>query len=235
MALSITPALLHPKRFLNHKGKFLPNNKGHGGPRTSATKRGETQKRGCLCGFLVKRLYMFPDVAQLSFSKENHVNKDGWIVHGSAVNGDKGRFVSHLSQDMVDFVQKQLRLGLSVSQIMMKHKRYVKDIMDTTGELSRDIFILEDDVRNMAGKLALESYKRHVNDAKSVRMWVAENHDSVFFIQDENNTVTGGLTGTNMPFTLGIQTKWQRQMMSKHGHMKGVAIDATFGTNENKV
>jgi hypothetical protein len=38
-----------------------------------------------------------------------------------------------------------------------------------------------------------------------------------------------------MPFTLGIQTTWQREMMGKFGHEGGVSIDATFGTNENKV
>lgn len=39
----------------------------------------------------------------------------------------------------------------------------------------------------------------------------------------------------DMSFTLGIQTKWQRDMMLRHMHMKGVAIDPTFGTNEYKV
>jgi hypothetical protein len=38
-----------------------------------------------------------------------------------------------------------------------------------------------------------------------------------------------------MPFTLGIQTPWQREMMIKHGHQEGVVVDATFGTNEKKV
>lgn len=39
----------------------------------------------------------------------------------------------------------------------------------------------------------------------------------------------------DMPFTLDIQTEWQKDIMSRHMHMKGVAIDPTFGTNENKV
>jgi hypothetical protein len=46
--------------------------------------------------------------------------------------------------------------------------------------------------------------------------------------------VDGGLTGQNMPFILGIQTPWQREMI-EHGHQGDVAIDATFGKNEKKV
>lgn len=82
---------------------------------------------------------------------------------------------------MVDFVQEQLRVGLFVSRIMMKHKCWVKEVMDTNGEISRDIFISEEDVWNMARKFAMESHKRHVNDAK---MFILdfENHDNVFFI-----------------------------------------------------
>jgi hypothetical protein len=44
----------------------------------------------------------------------------------------------------------------------------------------------------------------------------------------------GGLIGKNMPFILCIQTPWWREMMIEHGHQGGVAIDATFGTNEKK-
>jgi hypothetical protein len=47
--------------------------------------------------------------------------------------------------------------------------------------------------------------------------------------------VDGGLSNQNMPFTLGIQTPWQREMMIERGHQGGVKVDATFGTNEKKV
>jgi hypothetical protein len=39
------------------------------------------------------------------------------------------------------------------------------------------------------------------------------------------------LTRQNMPFTLGIQTPWQKEMMIEHGHQGSVVVDATFGTN----
>jgi hypothetical protein len=37
-----------------------------------------------------------------------------------------------------------------------------------------------------------------------------------------------------MPFTIGIQTQWQREMMLQCFHESGVSIGATFGTNDEK-
>jgi len=38
----------------------------------------------------------------------------------------------------------------------------------------------------------------------------------------------GGLIGQNMPFILGIQIPWQKEMIIEHWHQGGVVIDATF-------
>jgi hypothetical protein len=56
----------------------------------------------------------------------------------------------------------------------------------------------------------------------------------MFYYQEIEVEVDGGLTRQNMPFTLGIQTPWQREMMIEYGHQRSVAVDATFGTNEKK-
>ena len=37
-----------------------------------------------------------------------------------------------------------------------------------------------------------------------------------------------------MPSALGIQSQWQCEMILKHGHRKGVTIDAMFGTHKFK-
>jgi hypothetical protein len=37
-----------------------------------------------------------------------------------------------------------------------------------------------------------------------------------------------------MPFTIGRQTLGDNEQMLYHGHMKGVSIDATFGTNDER-
>jgi hypothetical protein len=80
----------------------------------------------------------------------------------------------------------------------------------------------------MVGKLAKETYKKHKNDAQSVQMWVIENKDKVFFYQKSGLQVHGGLQGSNMPFTIGIQTDWQREMMLRCGHMKMVCLLMPF-------
>jgi hypothetical protein len=65
--------------------------------------------------------------------------------------------------------------------------------------------------------------------------WVQQNTNLKFYYQKNRVEVDGGLSKQNMPFTLGIQTPWQREMMIEHGHQGGVKVDATFGTNEKKV
>jgi hypothetical protein len=62
-----------------------------------------------------------------------------------------------------------------------------------------------------------------------------QNTNLVFYYQEIKVEVDGGLTRQNMPFILGIQTPWQREMMIEHGHQGHVAINKTFGTNEKKV
>ena len=37
------------------------------------------------------------------------------------------------------------------------------------------------------------------------------------------------------PFTIGMQTEWQLEMMAKSGHISALFIDATFGTSQTRV
>lgn len=136
---------------------------------------------------------------------------------------------------MVQWVQEQLRLGLGVSHIMMKHKHCVKEIMNMTQELRRVIFIFDDDVQNIYGKLVEETYKMYANDAENVRMCASDNNDNAFFVQDHINSVVGGLTCGTCPLHWTFKLNGKKDMMSRHMHMKGITIDPTFGTNENKV
>ena len=109
------------------------------------------------------------------------------------------------------------------------------EVCERGEELTRDLFISEQDIRNVAGRLAIETYKRDNNDAKFVRMWVQEHPELVFYYKESGLHVPGAITRDNIPFTIGIQTSWQQDMMLKHGHKKAISIDATFATNENKV
>jgi hypothetical protein len=40
--------------------------------------------------------------------------------------GDKSTYVAHLLEEIKDFVMKQLRLGVSMSQIIEIHRHHVK-------------------------------------------------------------------------------------------------------------
>ena len=231
----VTNEMYHKKRKLDVKGKFIPTGKGHTGPLTSARMRGSGQRRGCQCGFVVKRLYLEPTVAEITYHQMKHVNLSGFFCHGSTKPGHKSRFSSHLSPQVRDFIMNHLRLGLSVPQIMGKHRERFMEVCNRGEELTRDLFISEQDIRNIVGRLAIETYKRDDNDAKSVRMWVQKHPDLVFYYKESGLHVRGAITRDNIPFTIGIQTSWQQDMMLKHGHKKAVSIDATFATNENKV
>ena len=231
----VTNDMYHVKRKLDLKGKFIPNGKGHTGPRTSARMRGSGQRRGCQCSFVVKRLYLQPAVAEITYHQMQHVNLKGVFCHGATKTGHKSRYSSHLSADVREFIMSHLRLGLSIPQIMAKHRKRFMEVCERGEELTRDLFISEQDIRNVAGRLAIETYKRDNNDAKSVRMWVQENPFLVFYYKESGVHVRGAITRDNIPFTIGIQTAWQQDMMLKHGHKKAVSMDATFATNENKV
>jgi hypothetical protein len=51
-------------------------------------------------------------------------------------------------------------------------------------------------------------------------MLVEANHESVFYYKKTTKEdVPRELNGDNLPFTIGIQIKWQRKKMLKHGHM----------------
>jgi hypothetical protein len=149
--------------------------------------------------------------------------------------GDRSTFAARLSKQIKDFVMEQLKLGLTMFQIMAKHKQHVKNIMLGTCELNKNMFLIEQDVKVLFGKVVQETYQLQKNDVKNVHMWVQQNTNSVFYYQETRVEVDGGLTRQNMSFIMGIQTPWQREVMIEHGHQEGVAIDATFGTNEKKV
>jgi hypothetical protein len=97
--------------------------------------------------------------------------------------------------------------------------------------MTKDTFLCEQNIRNITGKLAKETYKKHENDANNVRMWCGLKRTPTFYFIIKSFEVGGELSSTNISFTIGIQTLWQPTMMQQHGHQSVVTIDATFGTN----
>jgi hypothetical protein len=93
------------------------------------------------------------------------VNKDGFIAHECVKSGLRLAFYVHVSEETRVFVLKHLRFELSIYQMMNKHKWKVKKMMENNGKLSRNLFLNEQDICNLARKLAKETYKKHENDA----------------------------------------------------------------------
>jgi hypothetical protein len=174
-------------------------NQGHKGPQTSMKKRGNSHKKGC-CSFIMKRFYLCPTFVEVCYATFEHISKLGIVVHGSVKFGYMPTFSADVSEETRAFVLENLRLGLSIYQVTNKHKSRVKEIMENNKDLSRDLFLCEQDIHNMVGKLAKGMYKKHENDAKSVQMWVFKNKDNVFLYQESKVEVEGTLQGCNMPF-----------------------------------
>ncbi len=51
----------------------------------------------------------------------------------------------------------------------------------------------------------------------------------MLFFQD-----VGEINGTQIPFTIGIQTSTQCESMLSYGHNDAISMDATFGINDMK-
>jgi hypothetical protein len=47
-----------------------------------------------------------------------------------------------------------------------------------------------------------------MRDANSVRMWAWKNPNFLFYYQESGSKVGGELSGSNIPFTIGIQIPW---------------------------
>lgn len=218
------------------KGKPIRSGKGCTGPRVTEAKEGGSIKRGCRCRFHVKKYYFLPHIGEITYNETEHVNSLGMVTHDKDNIGQKTRFRKHISNEIRDFVRNLYLAGVPVSQIHSLHCAAILKARDE-GNLvpSRDCFLSEDDIRNMAGILQKDVYMKNPNDAESVRMWVKENPNLVFYYQETGQKVPGSLLADNMPFVDGIQTAYQYDQMLKHGHSNAVAIDATFGTNDKKV
>jgi len=73
------------------------------------------------------------------------------------------------------------------------------------------------------------SWRLHTNPVISIRSWALQHPKDVFFFQD-----VGEINGTQVPFTIGIQTPTQCESMLSYGRNGAISIDATFGTNDMK-
>jgi hypothetical protein len=62
-----------------------------------------------------------------------------------------------------------------------------------------------------------------------------ENLKSIFYYVEHAFLDFNISNQDHTPFTLGIQTMWQCEMMMKYGQGNSIAFDTIFGTNQGKV
>jgi hypothetical protein len=79
-------------------------------------------------------------------------------------------------------------------------------------------------IRNIKKEVGL-----HTNPAISIWSCALQHSEDVFFLQD-----VGEINGTQVPFTIGIQTPTQCESMLSYGHNGAISMDGTFGTNDMK-
>lgn len=234
--LAVTPEMVPKPQKYNNKGKQIYSGKGSTGPRITEAKEGGSIKVGCRCRFHIKTYFFLPHVAEITYNQTQHVNAYGITTHSKDNAGSKFRYRKNISSEIRVFVRNLYLAGVPISKIHQMHcEAILKARDDGTLVPSRDCFLSELDIRNMAGVLQRDTYMKDPNDAESVRMWVRDNLESIFFFQESGARVNGLLTAENMPFVIGIQTPYQFRMMNKHGHRGAISLDATFGTNDKKV
>ncbi|MCO5554535.1 hypothetical protein L7F22_008065 [Adiantum nelumboides] len=185
---------------------------------------------GCQCHFVVNQLYLFPEVARISYIQFQHIDGADNICHGKFYEGplNKLKFAPWLSTQMKEWICSMLHKGFTPQQVFAQHIQSAERgsmLRNTDG--TRDVFLTMRDVLNIACTMENASLHTHHDDAISVRNWVIDNPTNVFSYQAMNEN-------KGEAFILGIQTRWQLEMLSKYGHNSLLAMDATFGTNKYK-
>jgi hypothetical protein len=69
-----------------------------------------------------KEILLHLTVAKAFYAIFQHVNKLGLVVHDNVKSSDKLAFSAHVSKETRSFVLETFHLGLSIYQVMNKHK-----------------------------------------------------------------------------------------------------------------
>lgn len=203
--------------------------------RIGKTLAGNSVKRGCQRCFIAKKPYLDHSLCLLIYENAEHLNAAGEHCHGTMVGGFRYALGAGISDEMKQRIAQMHAYGLSPAQIMQQHTKEVREMAASNGLVTRDTFLLPSDVRNICRKRAEDLWEKHPSDPISVRMWATENPDSVFYYQEHSLIDLNSQTQDDSPFTIGIQTEWQLEMMAKFGHNSALSIDATFGTSQTRV
>ena len=144
----------------------------------------------------------------------------------------------------------QLLDGHSSQQIMAKHAKSALPRIEN-GTADRDCFLDSQTIRNIDAKHAKLTWKRHVNEAQSVRLFYQEHSEHIFIYKEERSSqpqqsgiqqadnndqpASSAEHQVSQRFVLGWTTPAMLANMVKYGNGNVVLLDATFGTNHMKM
>jgi hypothetical protein len=137
-------------------------------PRIGQKAAGMSMKRGCQRHFLAKQNYMDTILCHLVYKVTEHVNCHGEQCHGLMVAGFKHSMGSLLSENMKQKLGSMLDMGLTSTQVMIQHKAFVMEMALLNAPVSRDMFVMAHDVRNIANKRAEETWMKHKKEISSI-------------------------------------------------------------------
>ncbi|GLJ47194.1 hypothetical protein SUGI_0996270 [Cryptomeria japonica] len=182
------------------------------------------QKRGCQAHFLVGVMYGRPDVAIITYNEFTHCDANGEFCHGKddPSSGPRSNFAPRLSNECKSYIETLLLMGVGIGTICEQH--YLDHGL-TKLMKKRDTCLLRKDVLNAWKRVRSLRSQKNEDDAKSVSLWLVEGKDNFFYYKRPKNV-------ENIPFIMGIQTPWMREMMVKHSHNSIIAMDSTFSTNK---
>jgi hypothetical protein len=192
-------------------------------------------KRECQRHSLAKQNYIDTTLCHLVYKVTEHVNCHGEQCHRLMVAGFKHSMGSSLSKNMKKKLGSTLDMGLISTQVMIQHKAFVMEMALSNAPVSRDMFVMAHDVRNIANKRTEETWMKHKKETLSIRLWKDENIKQVFFYQEHGLLDMNKVKQDDAPFTLGFHTDWQMTMLLKFSHRSAISIDATFGTSHSRV
>ncbi|KAG0478816.1 hypothetical protein HPP92_013535 [Vanilla planifolia] len=208
----------------HRKGGVVRPSRSYAAKRKTPAGRPNT-KRGCVCHFIVKRLIAEPSVALIIYNQDKHVDKKGLPCHGpqdKKAAGTYAMFAPCFSDELRLQIMSLLYVGVPVETIMQRHAEAVEK---QGGPCNRDDLLDHRYVRRLERKIRRSTYKLDSDDAISIKTWVENHQDHVFFYEDFSDSD---------PFVLGIQTDWQLQQMIQFGNRSLMASDSRFGTNKFK-
>jgi hypothetical protein len=142
---------------------------------------GMSMKRGCQRHNLAKQNYMDTTLCHLVYKVTEHVNCHGEQYHGLMVAGFKHSMGSSLSENMKK-LESMMDMGLTSIQVLIQHKAFVMEMALSNAPVSRDMFVMVHDVRNIANKRVEETWMKHKKETLSIRLWKDENIKQVFFL-----------------------------------------------------